>query len=1036
MTKPSTYSEDAYEQTVMELFEGLGYTKECGYDIERDVRVPYYEDVLRASLNRINPTAKPGTVQKAIELITTIADGTLIQRNEVFMRYLQDGVSVPYTEKGESYTQDIKLIDYERPDRNDFRVVNQWRFEEFAKKRCDVVVFVNGMPLVIVELKSPSAEDTDVHDAYLQIKNYQDKLPSLFVFNCFSVISDMADTLAGTITASETRYMAWKTVDGSYETTEFADYNTFFEGIFQRERFLDLIHHFICFDKWQGKTGKILAAYHQYFAVNKAVMRTQRATEKDGKIGVFWHTQGSGKSLSMVFFAHQLIQKFSNCTIVVVTDRQDLDDQLYGQFCRCQDFLRQTPVKADSREHLIELLKNRKAGGVFFTTIQKFTEGDTPLSDRRNIIVMTDEAHRSQYGEEHWDTKAEKMKKGFALKMREALPNASFIGFTGTPISDRDRDTEEVFGNYIDVYDMSQAVQDGATRPVYYESRVMNLDLDEDTLRLLDAEFGNLADEGATEEQLNETKHELSRLEQILGADSTIESLVEDIIHHYEHFRAQELTGKAMIVAYSREIAIKILIKMLQKRPQWQDKVKVVLSDSNKDKEEWAQYIGNEAHKKELAREFKDDNSEFKIAIVRDMWLTGFDVPSLATMYVYKAMSGHNLMQAIARVNRVFPEKEGGLIIDYIGIAQALRQAMKDYTSRDRNKYGDPNIAKTALVKWQEELEICHDQLFGHDYAGFFTGSDSEKAQIIKEAVNFLLPPDKEQKKKDFIEHSRLLHNYTTLCRSLLSEHQKMEVAFFDSVRCLLVRLATKGPITKREINERIGALLQQSIQSDGVTNLFEGQAEFSLFDENFMDQIKKMKQKNLALELLKKLLKHKVQEFKKQNVVQSERFSELLEKAVNSYINGLITNEKVIEELLDLAKQIQEEEEKSNELGLTTEEKAFYDALTQPQAVKDFYSNDQLIELTRELTETLRRNSTIDWNKKESARAQMRVCIKRLLKKYKYPPEGAEEAMNIVMDQCNTWADQEYNFTVQIPARKYDIGAMPDRMVADDSQV
>lgn len=555
--------------------------------------------------------------------------------------------------------------------------------------------------------------------------------------------------------------------------------------------------------------------------MGKALQRTRTAVEGNGKIGVFWHTQGSGKSLSMVFYAHQLVQHLPEVTIVVVTDRKDLDNQLFGQFCRCQDFLRQEPQNAQSREDLGNLLRNRKSGGIIFTTIQKFEEGDSALSTRRNIIVMTDEAHRSQYGDEHWDMKSLTMKKGFSQKMREALPGASFIGFTGTPISDRDRDTEEVFGNYIDIYDMSQAVDDGATRPVYYESRVVNLNLDPETIQLLDDEFDRLADEGATEEQILKAKQEHSRLEVLLGEDATIDALVKDIIKHYEENRAQELTGKAMIVALTRGIAIKIYRRMLELRPGWTEKVKVVMSSSNQDPADWQPIIGNEAYKKELARKFKDNDDPMKIAIVRDMWLTGFDVPSLATMYVYKPMRGHNLMQAIARVNRVFPGKEGGLIVDYVGIAQALKSAMQQYTNRDRRRFGDPDIAKTALLKWKEEMEICRDQLHGYDYSRFFSDDNTQRALAITGGANFLLEPSKQQLKKNFTEHSNLLHNATTLCRSLLDEQQKAEVCYMDALRVMMLKLSQQGKISRHEINQRIGDLIRQSVKSDGVINLF-----------------------------------------------------------------------------------------------------------------------------------------------------------------------------------------------------------------------
>ena len=624
---------------------------------------------------------------------------------------------------------------------------------------------------------------------------------------------------------------------------------------------------------------------------------------------------------------------------------------------------------------------------------------------------MTDEAHRSQYGDEHWDMKSLTMKKGFSQKMREALPGASFIGFTGTPISDRDRDTEEVFGNYIDIYDMSQAVDDGATRPVYYESRVVNLNLDPETIQLLDDEFDRLADEGATEEQIMKAKQEHSRLEVLLGEDATIDALVKDIIKHYEENRAQELTGKAMIVALTRGIAIKIYRRMLELRPGWTEKVKVVMSSSNQDPEDWQPIIGNEAYKKELARKFKDNDDPMKIAIVRDMWLTGFDVPSLATMYVYKPMRGHNLMQAIARVNRVFPGKEGGLIVDYVGIAQALKSAMQQYTNRDRRRFGDPDIAKTALLKWKEEMEICRDQLHGYDYSRFFSDDNTQRALAITGGANFLLAPSKQQLKKNFTEHSNLLHNATTLCRSLLDEQQKAEVCYMDALRVMMLKLSQQGKISRHEINQRIGDLIRQSVKSDGVINLFgDKKVEFSLFDEAFLKEIKNMKERNIAIELLKKLMHEKIKQQKKTNIIQSDLFSEMLQLCLSNYMKGLLTNEEVIEELLKMAQQMKQAEAEAGDLGLTPEEKAFYDALSTSEGVRQAYSDEEFVALTRELTDVLHRNRTIDWNRKDSARARMRVMVKRLLKKYKYPPEGAKKALETVMRQCDHWADDEEN--------------------------
>ncbi len=1042
------FTEESYENSLIELFRQLEYRYECGYEVEHDYREPFFAADVRTALRRLNPQLNDEVLGEAYRLVTNINEGVLEQRNEQLTEYLQCGVEVKYSEDGRAKTALVRLIDFDHPLHNDFKVRNQWTVVEHEKIRCDMVVFVNGLPVVVIELKSPSREETGEEDAYLQIKQYQQKCPSLFVYNAFSVTSDMLTSRAGTITAKANRFMDWKSVDGRHESSEIADYETFFKGIFERTRLIDILQNFVCFDHKDGKTAKIMGAYHQYFAVNKAIEHTHTAMGGDGKIGVFWHTQGSGKSLSMVFYVHQLIQTFPECTVLVVTDRNDLDQQLYEQFAGCQNFLRQEPqrvgfdlnengklTKTGGREDLVKKLKDLQTGGIIFTTIQKFEEGTGLLSERENIIVMTDEAHRSQYGEEHWDVKAEKMKKGFALLMHEALPHASFIGFTGTPISERDRDTKEVFGDYIDVYDMTQAVADGATRPVYYESRVMKLHLDDEVLKKLDEEFDNLAIDGATPEQIAKARRDNSGLKEILCHTETINSLCTDIVEHYEQNREHELTGKAMIVAYNKEAAVKIYRRLLEMRPQWKDKMHVVASAANTDQEEWADVIQPKKNR-EYAALFKADNSPMKIAIVVDMWLTGFDVPSLATMYVYKPMKGHNLMQAIARVNRVFPEKEGGLVVDYVGIARALKQAMHDYTGRDRQQFGDPDIQKTAKVKFQEKLEVCRDQLHGYDYGGFYEGSDAERAQIIKGGVNFLADPGKTEEKKTFVNESQLLHNALTLCRSLVAQREKQEVAFIDAVRVMLLRFGQHGKISKKDINERISTLIEHSIQSEGVINLFEGKMEFSLFDEDFIKELSKMKERNLAVLLLEKLLREAIRDYERTNVVQSMRFSELLSRALSNYLKGMITNEEVIEELLKMAAEIRKTEEEGNELGLTVEEKAFYDALSSPEGIREAYTDDQFVQLTKELTEMLRKNRTIDWNRKESARAKMRVMEKRLLKKYKYPPEGQEQALRTVMAQCNKWADEEDYYDASAPettAIEYQLPQESFDMAAED---
>ena len=1028
------FTEDNYEKALISLFEGMGYQYLYGPNIERDYYVPYYEAQLEESLQTVNPKKPHAAIHEAIIKLRNIDMGSLAQRNETFTDYLQHGIEVSYFNGKEMRNEMVYLIDFEHTDKNTFQVINQWTFIENAEKRADIIVFVNGLPLVVVELKSPSREETDASEAYLQLRNYMKDIPSLFAFNMFCVMSDMALSKAGTITSKEDRYMEWKTKDGNYESTDFVDYDTFFEGIFQRERLLDIIKNFICFSKEEKGSAKILAGYHQYFAVKKAIERTKHATVSNGKIGVFWHTQGSGKSLSMVFYAHLLQQELSQPTIVVITDRNDLDDQLYTQFSKCKEFLRQTPVQANSRENLKELLSGREANGIIFTTMQKFEESDEPLSERRNIIVMTDEAHRGQYGfEEKVDATTGKVSIGTARIIHNSLPNASYIGFTGTPISTKDRDTVEVFGDYIDIYDMTQAVNDGATCPVYYESRVINLNLDDATLQALDDEYELLAEEGATTEQIEKSKKEMSHLEEILGAPATIDSLCQDILKHYEENRQYELTGKAMIVAYSRPIAMSIYHRLLELRPEWTDKVKVVMTGSNQDPEEWHDIIGNKQYKKELAKRFKDDNDPMKIAIVVDMWLTGFDVPSLATMYVYKPMSGHNLMQAIARVNRVFNGKVGGLVVDYIGIAKALKEAMRDYTGRDRKNFGNPDIKGMAFTKFKEKLEVCQDLFHGYNYSKFHTGTDADRAKLIKGGVNFMLATDKQEQLPLYMKEAALLHNSITLCRSLLNEEQRFLAAFFETVRTLLSRMTGKGKVTKKEINTRISELLKQSVKSEGVINLFSDvKAEFSLFDTAFLDEISKMKEKNIAVELLKKLLAEKVALYQKTNIVQSEKFSDLLNRSLSNYLKGLLTNEEVIQELLQLAKDIASADSAANELGLTPEEKSFYDALTKPQAIHDFYSNEELVAMTKELTDSLRKNRTIDWQKKESARAGMRRMIKHLLKKYHYPPEEAANALETVIKQCEQWTDNEQENYSTKSAKMYEIYDHDIQMAAE----
>jgi len=1000
------YTEANYENAVIEVFKDtLGYSYVYAPDLVRDYSDPLYKDELLSAMRRVNSKLPETAIAEAVYKLRNMESGDLTSKNKRFMDYLQNGVSVNYFDKGEQRAALVYLADYENIERNSFIVANQWTITENSEKRPDIIVFLNGLPVVVFELKSPSREETDASEAYRQLRNYMREIPSLFIYNAFLVMSDLAVSKAGTLTADEDRFMEWKTKDGSYENTQYAQFDTFIEGMFDKARLLDIIRRFICF----SGNIKILGAYHQYFAVRKAIASTVKATETDGKGGVFWHTQGSGKSLSMVFYACLLQEALNSPTIVVLTDRNDLDDQLFGQFAKCADFLRQKPEQAASRANLKQLLAGRQANGIIFTTAQKFEESAECLSERRNIVVIADEAHRSQYLDERVDSKTGRIQKSFGLIVRESLPNATYIGFTGTPISNKNRSTIEVFGNYIDIYDMTQSVEDGATRPVYYESRVIHLKLDEDILRLIDAEYDIMA-QNAEEYAIEKSKKELSKMESVLGAEQTVTALCEDIIKHYEENRQYELTGKAMIVAYSRRIAISIYRRLLALRPEWTEKIGVVMTSDNNDPEDWREVVGNKRHNDKMADKFKADNDPLKIAIVVDMWLTGFDVPSLATMYVYKPMTGHSLMQAIARVNRVYRDKEGGLVVDYVGMASALKQAMNDYTNRDKNNYGDTDIARTALPKFIEKLEVCRDLFHGYNYDDFMfeKATDLSRAKAISGGVNFLSGIEKGKQKEAFIKEAMLLRQALSLCRSLLTAEQRFEAAYFEAVRTLLTRIMSDGkPLSLKEINARINDLLKASIQSEGVINLFSDvDTGFSLFDPKFLDEIAKMKERNLAVEILKKLLAEQVSLYKRTNLVKSEKFSERLTQCMKAYINGLISNEEVIAELMKMAKDMADANAEGDALGLSDEELAFYDALTKPEAVKDMYENDELVTMTRELADMLRKNRTIDWQKKESARAGMRSMVKRLLKKYKYPPEGMEDAITTVIGQCEMWTD------------------------------
>ncbi len=1019
-------AESDLEDLALLHFAQLGYECIHGPDIAPEEpaaeRAGFGDVVLRGRLEealyRLNPEAPDGARAEALRRVLTPESATVLQNNRAFHRMLRDGVEVEVAGgDGQVATLRLRLVDYDDPDQNDWVAVNQFTIiEGHYNRRPDVIVMVNGLPLAVLELKNPGDENASLADAYKQLQTYQKQIPSLFTYNALLVISD-GEARVGTISAGFERFAPWRTVDGQAPAgPEVLELLTLMHGMFDKRRLLELVRSFVVFEDTPKGVIKKLAGYHQVGAVREAIAQTVRATRPGGdrKVGVVWHTQGSGKSLTMTFYAGRVIDEpaMQNPTVVVITDRNDLDDQLFGQFSRCARFLRQKAVQAESRRNLQELLEGREANGIIFTTMQKFSDGDEPLCDRSNVVVMVDEAHRGQYGLTERINADGHVSVGAARVVRKALPNASYIGFTGTPISTDDRNTREIFGDYIDVYDMTQSVEDESTKPVYYESRVVSLHLDENALGRIDAVYKEFADQ-ADEASVEKSKHDLGGLDAIFDTPETIDALCRDIVDHYENNRADVLAGKALIVAYSRPIAMKIYYRIMELRPEWKDKVGVVMTMSNQDPEEWFDVCGGTTHKKEMERRFKDDSDSLKIAIVVDMWLTGFDVPSLSTMYVFKPMKGHNLMQAIARVNRVCKGKEGGLVVDYIGIAGALKRAMKDYTSRDQHNYGDMNIAETAYPKFLEKLDVCRDLMYGFNYRKLiFQNSREALADAIAEGTDWLLDLERHEDTESFLKQCQLMNQALSLCKSMVSEEDAHEAAYLSVLRVQVLRLTGRGSgggsgMTYTEFNKQVSEILQQSVHADGVLNLFEKDSvEISLFDEAFLQEVAGMKEKNIAIESLKRLIKEKVRAYGRTSVVKSQKFSEMLQNTLNAYLNGMLTNAQVIEELVNMAKEIMKDRDDAQKLGLSDEEMAFYDAITQPQAVKDFYDNDQLVSIARELTDAMRSNATIDWQKKESARAGMRRAIKRLLRKYKYPPEGVEDAMKTVMEQCELWAD------------------------------
>lgn len=997
------FAESNFENVVIEFLEELDYTYIHGSQLTKDDKEVLLLERLEEALTKINPEAPLTSIKEAIRKIRHFEINDVFTNNKLFHKYLVEGVEVTDFIDGETIYNTIQLLDIEDIEKNDWLVVNQLEItEEGTKKRPDVFVYVNGIPLVVMELKSTSREEVTIEEAYNQLMNYKEvHIPTLFYYNAFLVISDGVLTKAGTITASYDRFMSWKKVNPNDEVVQSESMNldTLMYGMFEKNRFLSIIRDFILFTN----KAKIMAQYHQYYGMVKAIESCKKAVHEDGRAGVIWHTQGSGKSFSMTFLAGNLIKskELGNPTIIVITDRNDLDGQLFSTFCSAKDFLRQEPVQMESREDVKNFLSGRKTGGVVFSTIQKFVEETGLLSERNNIIVMVDEAHRTQYGlDGKFDLDSGEMKYGYAKYLRGALPNATYIAFTGTPIETTDKSTYGVFGDLIDVYDMTQAVDDGATVKIYYESRIAKVKLDEKKLQEIDQEYWEMqVNEGVEDYVVEQSQKELSRMEQIICDHDRIHAVVEDLIEHYEE-RENLVAGKAMVVAYSRKAAFAMYKEMLAIRPDWTNKVKMVMTSNNKDPEEMAKLIGNKATQKQYEAEFRDINSEFKIVIVVDMWLTGFDVPALDTMYVDKPMKAHNLMQAIARVNRVYPGKTGGLVVDYIGIKKNLFEALKTYTTRDQDKVQENEEAKNIALNL---LETLRDLFYYFDYSDFFGDSDKKRYELIRGGAEYAVTT--EARKKTFMTQTKKLKDVFKICSSLLSKKEKEEVSFFVAVRSFIMKATKKGVPDLKEVNSRISKMLEEAILQDEVLVLTEAGSKesFDLLTEENIKKLRALPQKNIAANILMRVMKEKVDGIKKVNLVKSREFSEKLQKIIDKYNNR--NDEKdvfeVLEELLKFKDALMEAIQEGTQMELSYEEKAFFDVLTADPEVIEKMDNDILIKIAKELTKTVKENMTHAWYEKAQAQAKMRREIKRLLKKYDYPPNKSEKAVEDVLEQA-----------------------------------
>lgn len=1038
---PFKITESVAEEATLQWLDDLDYVVLSGPDIAHDGPTPertsYSEVVLperlRHALGHLNPEIPDAALEEAMKKVLRTESPSVVENNRHFHRYLADGVPVEYQADGRTVHDHAKLIDFEDPGKNDIVAVNQLTVVEAGhNRRPDVVIFLNGLPVAVFELKNPASETATVKHAFNQIQTYKKEIPSLFVYNALVVVSDGLEARMGTITSNWERFMPWRTVDGD-EVAPLSQpqLDVLLKGVFVPERLLDLIRHYLVFDDDGSTVVKKLAAYHQYHAVSKAVDCTVRAAAPSGdrRVGVVWHTQGSGKSLSMAFYAGKIIQHpaMENPTLVVITDRNDLDDQLFGTFATCKDLIRQTPEQADSRDDLKALL-SRASGGVIFTTIQKFlpeTRGEKfpELSDRRNIVVIADEAHRSQYGFRGLlDRKSGQVTYGFAQHLRDALPNASFIGFTGTPIESDDKDTRKVFGDYIDVYDIQRAVEDGATVRIYYEGRLAKIELKEDEKPKLDPELEEVT-EGEEQEDKEKLKTRWARLEALVGTEKRLGLVAQDIVDHFEK-RQKALTadgypdGKAMIVAMSRRICVDLYDALVKLRPEWSSDddtkgvLKVVMTGSASDRPAFQTHIRSKKAREALAKRFKDPDDEFRVVIVRDMWLTGFDAPCLHTMYMDKPMGGHNLMQAIARVNRVFREKDGGLVVDYLGLADQLKKALRDYT--ESGGKGAPTFDQAeAVAVMLEKHEVVVAMFDGFDCKKVVTGSPGDRIKGLTAAMDHVLGLD--DGKKRYLKAVASLSKAFALCASH-EEALKIrdDVAFFQAVRAAIVKMAGSGlgggGPKGEELDAAIRQLVSKAVSSDEVIDVFQTagleRPDISILSDEFLEEVRHLPHRNVAVELLQKLLNDDIKVRSRRNVVQARSFSEMLEAAILKYQNRTIEAAQVIAELIELAKDMRKAHERGEKLGLNDEELAFYDALGVNDSAVQVLGDDTLRTIACELVQAVRKNATIDWTVKESVRAKLRVLVRRVLRKYGYPPDKQEQATRTVLEQAERIAE------------------------------